>query len=59
MMADETIDELPAEEIEQYNDEQKDAFRATYADALKRFDGDQQRALDVAHAAARGTPGDR
>ena len=58
-MADESVDELPPEEIEQYNDEQKEAFRSTYASALERFPGDQRRALDVAHAAARGTPGDR
>lgn len=58
-MADEPIPELPPEELEPYNDEQREAFRSTYASALERFGGDQQRAREVAHAAARGTPGDR
>ena len=59
MMADKPIEEFPPEEIDQYNDEQKEAFRSTYSSALERFGRDQRRALDVAHAAARGTPGDR
>jgi hypothetical protein len=55
----ETLGHGPSDDLEQYNDEQKEAFRSTFASALEQFDGDESRASDVAHAAARGTPGDR
>lgn len=51
--ADETKDQLAA-----YNDEQKEAFRKAYDSAMEQF-GDEARALAIAHAAARGTPGGR
>lgn len=44
-------------EIERYNDAQRAAFRASYRSALAEF-GHEDRAREVAHAAARGTPGD-
>ena len=46
------------QELEPYNEEQREAFRSTYRDALAQF-GDEGRAIEVAHAAAKGTPGDR
>ena len=55
----ETISDLPSDEVEQYNDEQREAFRASYNSALEQFGGDKRRALEIGHAAARGTPGDR
>ena len=55
----EAIEHRPSDVLEQYNDEQKEAFRSTFASALEQFDGDESRAREVAHAAARGTPGDR
>lgn len=55
----ETIADLPSDEVEQYNDEQKESFRASYNSALEQFGGDTRRALEIAHAAAKGTPGDR
>lgn len=58
-MAYETIAELPPDQVELYSDEQKEAFRASYNSALEEYDGDEERALDIAHAAAKGTPGDR
>ena len=57
-MSYETISDLPPKEVEPYSDEQKEAFRASYNSALEEF-GDEQRAIEIAHAAARGTPGDR
>lgn len=57
-MADSTDRDVPDEELEAYDDEQRAAFRATYRNALKEF-GDEERAREIAHAAARGTPGDR
>ena len=57
-MSYETISDQPPKEVEPYSDEQKEAFRASYNSALEEF-GDEQRAIEIAHAAARGTPGDR
>ncbi len=55
----ETIDELPPDQVEQYSEEQKEAFRSSYNSALEEFGGDESRAIEIAHAAAKGTPGDR
>lgn len=57
-MPDSTDPEPPEEELEAYDGEQREAFRATYRNALEEF-GDEERARQIAHAAARGTPGDR
>ncbi|HUE96062.1 MAG TPA: hypothetical protein VMN39_05355 [Longimicrobiaceae bacterium] len=57
-MPDPTGPDLPERELEAYDDEQREAFRATYRNALEEF-GDKERARQIAHAAARGTPGDR
>jgi cation transport regulator ChaB len=35
-MSYETITDVPAEEVEPYSDEQKEAFRASYNSALER-----------------------
>lgn len=57
-MPDSTGPDVSEEELEAYDDEQRAAFRATYRNALEEF-GDEERARQIAHAAARGTPGDR
>ena len=57
-MPDSTESDLPEAELEPYDEEQREAFRATYRNALEEF-GDEERALQIAHAAARGTPGER
>ena len=54
-----TIEGQEAPDLDDYNEEQAEAFRATYASALEQTDGDVERARELAHAAARGTPGDR
>lgn len=56
---DKGIDDLPPDELAPYNDEQRQAFMAAYHSALEQHPGDHERALEVAHAAARGTPGER
>lgn len=58
-MAYETIAELPPAQVDLYNDEQKKAFLAAVNAALEEYDGDEARAIEIAHAAARGTPGER
>lgn len=57
-MPDSTRPDVSEDELEVYDDEQRAAFRATYRNALEEF-GDEERARQIAHAAARGTPGDR
>lgn len=53
------LDGADVPDLDEYNEEQAEAFRATYASALEQTDGDVERARELAHAAARGTPGDR
>jgi cation transport regulator len=53
------ISDLPPDEMAPYNEEQRDAFVAAYNSALENYAGDRERALEIAHAAARGTPGER
>lgn len=57
-MPDSTESDVPEAELEPYDEEQREAFRATYRNALEEF-GDEERARQIAHAAARGTPGER
>lgn len=47
------------DELTPYNEEQRDAFVAAYKSTLESYPGDLERALKIAHAAARGTPGER
>jgi hypothetical protein len=49
---------LPPDEAAAFSGEQQRVFTDSYHAALEEF-GDEERALDVARAAARGTPGDR
>ena len=55
----ERISDLPPDEMAPYNEEQRLAFLAAYDSALEHYAGDRERALEIAHAAARGTPGER
>lgn len=54
-----TVEDLPPAEVEHYNDEQREAFLRSYNSAIEEFGGDERRAVEIAHAAARGTPGER
>jgi cation transport regulator len=55
----ERIADLPEDQVDQYNEEQKKAFLEACNNAMEQFGGDEERAMAVAHAAAKGTPGDR
>lgn len=58
-MPDEQTADPPADELDPYDDDQKRAFVDAYRSALEHFGGDRERAISIAHAAARGTPGER
>jgi hypothetical protein len=55
---DHPVSRLSPDEAATFSDEQRRAFTDSYHAALAQF-GDEERAFDVARAAARGTPGDR
>src|SRR5438067_10787015 len=48
-----SIKDLPKAQIDQYRDHQKEAFFKAFNSALKKYGGDDHRALAVAHAAAK------
>jgi cation transport regulator len=51
----ERISDLPKEQVDQYSQHQKEAFRQAFNRALKQY-GDESRAFATAHAAAQRTP---
>ena len=55
-----TISDLPDEQVDQYDEHQKEAFLEAFNNAYEEYDGDESRAFAVAHKAAQqaGDDGD-
>lgn len=48
-----TISDLPDNQVDQYDREQKRAFLEAFNNAYEEYDGDESRAFAVAHTAAK------
>ncbi|MCP2013511.1 cation transport regulator [Deinococcus sp. HSC-46F16] len=52
-----SMDELPEAQVDQYTEYQKEAFLEAFNNALDEYGGDEDRALAVAHSAAKKAGG--
>jgi len=52
------VEDLPENQVDQYNEHQKHAFLKAFNNAYKEYNGDEHRAFAVAHSAAKNA-GDR
>ena len=48
-----TVEDLPKNQVDQYNAHQKDAFLKAFNNAFEEYKGDEHRAFAVAHSAAK------
>lgn len=48
-----SISDLPEDQVDQYDREQKEAFLEAFNNAYEEYDGDESRAFAVAHKAAK------
>jgi cation transport regulator len=48
-----TVEDLPQNQVDQYNPHQKEAFLKAFNNAYQEYSGDEHRAFAVAHSAAK------